>query len=286
MKHLVKMLFVPLLAFFSCTSPVDEIWDGSNLSQDSGESSPETGLHPVGVRFSKSSIAAFAEEGISEIGIYVYMSDSLIYGEKQPLVHGAIEVPLPLGENLQTFVVANADEVTGADRLSTVTIRQKDNMQKPVYISEITGFTSDNSVKSLSVELKQLMGQAVFSPKETQEEMDAITRFDALDVTFTNVGVAYNVKDEKAVLGNVTVRTDRETGFSAFVYSFPTENNGSRTSVDVSYLKEGKVVNRTNGALDTGIAFKSAKRSVVHMEILNEDWVETKWENTIEETDF
>lgn len=47
----------------------------------------------------------------------MYMSDSLfIYGETQSLVHGAVEVPLPLGENLQTFVVANADEVSGADK--------------------------------------------------------------------------------------------------------------------------------------------------------------------------
>jgi hypothetical protein len=83
----------------------------------------------------------------------VYMDGSLIYGEKQPLVHGAIEVPLPLGENLQTFVVANADEVADAGQLSTAVIRQNDNMQKPVYISEIIGFTSDNSVKSLDVEL-------------------------------------------------------------------------------------------------------------------------------------
>ena len=65
-----------------------------------------------------------------------------------------------------------------------------------------------------------------------------------------------------------------------------TENNGSRTSVDVAYLKEGVIVNRTNGSLDTGIIFKSSKRSVVHMEILNEDWVETEWESMIEEIDF
>ena len=222
MKRLMKLLFIPLLAFFSCTSQVDEIWDNGKLPQDEGNTSRKDELHPVGVRFSQSSIKTFAAEGISEIGIYVYMSDSLIYGETQSLVHGAVEVPLPLGENLQTFVVANADEVSGADKLSTTVIRQKDNMQKPVYISGIMGFTSDNSVKSLDIELKRLMGQAVFSPKETAEELDGITHFDALDITFTNVGVAYNVKDEKAVLEDVTVRTDRTAGFEAFVYSFTT----------------------------------------------------------------
>lgn len=56
------------------------------------------------------------------------------------------------------------------------------------------------------------MGQAVFAPVESQEEMDGITQFDALDITFTNVGVAYSVKEEKAVLEDVTVRTNRESG--------------------------------------------------------------------------
>ena len=245
MKHLMKLLFVPFLLFFSCTTQVDGVLNDGDLPQNNEDASVEATLHPVGISFSKSSIAAFAEEGISEIGIYVYMDGSLIYGEKQPLVHGAIEVPLPLGENLQTFVVANADEVADADQLSTAVI-----------------------------------------PVESQEEMDGITQFDALDITFTNVGVAYSVKEEKAVLEDVTVRTNRESGFGAYVYSFPTENNGSRTSVDVAYLKEGVIVNRTNGSLDTGIIFKSSKRSVVHMEILNEDWVETEWESMIEEIDF
>ena len=59
------------------------------------------------------------------------------------------------------------------------------------------------------MELKRLVGQAVFCPVESWEEMDGITQFDALDITFTNVGVAYSVKEEKAVLEDVTVRTNQ-----------------------------------------------------------------------------
>lgn len=95
MKHLMKLLFVPFLLFFSCTTQVDGVLNDGDLPQNNEDASVEATLHPVGISFSKSSIAAFAEEGISEIGIYVYMDGSLIYGEKQPLVHGAIEVPLP-----------------------------------------------------------------------------------------------------------------------------------------------------------------------------------------------
>ena len=86
MKHLMKLLFVPFLLFFSCTT---QILNDGDLPQNNEDASVEATLHPVGISFSKSSIAAFAEEGISEIGIYVYMDGSLIYGEEQPLVHGA-----------------------------------------------------------------------------------------------------------------------------------------------------------------------------------------------------
>ena len=67
MKRLMKLLFIPLLAFFSCTSQVDEIWDNGKLPQDEGNTSRKEELHPVGVRFSQSSIKTFAAEGISEI---------------------------------------------------------------------------------------------------------------------------------------------------------------------------------------------------------------------------
>ena len=91
MKHLMKLLFVPFLLFFSCTTQVDGVLNDGDLSQNNEDASVEATLHPVGISFSKSSIAAFAEEGISEIGIYVYMDGSLIYGEKQPLVHASLQ---------------------------------------------------------------------------------------------------------------------------------------------------------------------------------------------------
>lgn len=277
MKQLMKLLFVPFLLFLSCTSQIDENLDESILSQGGSTSSSEEEVNPIDIRFSRSSLAAFAAEGVSEVGIYVYMGDSLIYGKKQALQADGVQIPLPLGENVQTFVVANADELVNADKLSTAVILQNDNMQKPVFLSDVIPFTSDNSVKSLSVELKRLVGQAVFEPLETPEQLAGVTHFDALDVTFTQVGVGYYIKDEKSILQDVTVHSGNEAGFRASVYSFPTENNGSRTSIDVVYLKEGKIVNRTNGSLDTGIVFTPSKRSVVHMEILNEDWVENEW---------
>ena len=44
---------------------------------------PET--HPVGVSFSRASLETFAEHGITEVGVYVYLQDSMVYGKNLPL---------------------------------------------------------------------------------------------------------------------------------------------------------------------------------------------------------
>lgn len=180
-------------------------------------------------------------------------------------------------ENLQTFIVANADHLVDTDSLSKVVVYQDAHIQKPVYISDVVGFTSDNSVSSLNVELKRLVGQAVFQPKETEEELSAITRFDQLNVTFTNVAIGYKVKSKECITENVTISTNLSTGFGASVYSFPTVNGDSRTSIDVVYLKGGEEVNRIISPLDTGIGFESSKRSTVHMKITDENYLDEPW---------
>lgn len=67
----------------------DEEWnsDTSNV--------PE--VQTVGFRFTRASLETFAAHGITEIGIYVYLSDSLVYGENLPLNDGNLEVDVPLG---------------------------------------------------------------------------------------------------------------------------------------------------------------------------------------------
>lgn len=153
--------------------------------------------------------------------------------------------------------------------------------QKQVYISDVVDLTSDYSVSNLSLELKRLVGQATFQPIETADELNAITRFDQLNVTFTNVGVAYKVKTGACVQQDITISVDRAAGFSASVYSFPTINADLRTSVDVVYLKGGEEVNRTNSPLDTGIAFESSKHSIVYMPILEEAYLQNSWTRSL-----
>ena len=171
MKHLASLFLLSFLLCCSCSQQMDDEWKPNEQLPNV----PET--HPVGVSFSRASLETFAEHGITEVGVYVYLQDSMVYGKNLPLNNGDLKVDLPLGENLQTFIVANADHLVDTDSLSKVVVYQDAHIQKPVYISDVVGFTSDNSVSSLNVELKRLVGQAVFQPKETEEELSAITRF-------------------------------------------------------------------------------------------------------------
>ena len=274
MKHFVRLFFMSFLFCCSCSQQMDDEWKPNEQFPNEPE------MHPVGIAVSRASLETFTEQGVTEIGIYVYLKDSMVYGKNLPLNGGKLQVELPLGENLQTFAVANADHLVDADSLSKVIIYMSTDAQKQVYLSDVVDFISDKSVNNLNLELKRLVGQAVFQPKEHEDKINSITQFDKLDVTFTNVGIAYKVKTGECIQKDVVVSTDQTAGYIASVYSFPTMNGTSRTSVDVTYIKNGEEVNRTNSPLDTGIAFESSKRSIVHMYILEEAYLQNPWNYT------
>ena len=264
MKHLSTFLIASFLLLFSCTKQVDD--DGSPVHPNTPE------MQTIGFCLSRASLETFSEHGITEIGIYVYLKDSLVYGKKLPLADGNLKVDVPLGEKLQTFAVANADHLVDVDSLSKVIIYQDEHAQKEIYVSPVGEFMSDRTVSQVSLELKRIVGQAVFQPSETGEEITAITQFDALNLIFSNVGIGYKVSTSQCVQGTVTVSTNLISGFSGSVYSFSTVNS-EKTGVDVVYQKEGVEVNRTKRALDTNITFEPSKRTIISLPILDESYL-------------
>ncbi len=273
MKHLVNLLFASVLLLAACTQHSSEVGEKDDFRND-------TPQHAVEMNFSRSSLDAFTASGISELGVYVYIKDSLISGKNYPLSSGTLAVELPLGEDLRTFVVANAPQLDAVDRLSTATIRMDAAMQQEVYLSEVISFTSDKSVSSIAVELKRMVGQAVLQPTENAETLQATTLMDQVQVTFTNAGVAYKISAGTCIQQDVTVAVDRSQNFCASIYSFPTVSGSSRTAIGVTYLRGGQVVNVTNSPLDTAIAFEPSKRTVVYMPILEDAFLANSWSDT------
>ena len=273
MKHLTKLLIASLLTCYSCSQHVD----GLSETNDALESTENCMMD---IQFSQPSLQTFAEEGITEIGIYAYLKDSLVYGKNLPLNNGNLQVELPLGESLQTFAVANAYQLQDVDSLSKVILIQDEQMQKCVFASDVVSFSSDNSVGVLNLELKRLVGQAIFQPTEEHAVLNSISQFNQLNVTFTNAGVGYKISTGECIQQDVTISTNQSFGYVASIYSFPTLSGSSRTALDIVYYNDGNEINRTNSPLDTAIAFESSKRSTVYMAILDDDYLVYSWTQT------
>ncbi|MDR2953611.1 MAG: hypothetical protein LBV43_00845, partial [Prevotella sp.] len=109
MKHLISLLFLSaLILISSCSGQDDNEWDYN------GQQDTQPTKKSMSIGFSQASLLTFAENNITELGIYVYLNDSLVYGKNLPVNNGELQIEVPLGENLKTFAVANAGEVLDA----------------------------------------------------------------------------------------------------------------------------------------------------------------------------
>ena len=85
MKHLASLFLLSFLLCCSCSQQMDDEWKPNEQLPNV----PET--QPVGVSFSRASLETFAEHGITEVGVYVYLQDSMVYGKNLPLNNGDLK---------------------------------------------------------------------------------------------------------------------------------------------------------------------------------------------------
>ncbi|MDR0940153.1 MAG: hypothetical protein LBN29_12570 [Mediterranea sp.] len=270
MKHVAMLLTVSSLLLAACAQE-EESWTAAVQNPTA------RATHQVSFALTRTTVEEFTAAGITEVGIYAYLNDSLVYGQNLAINDGSLQVELPLGETISTFAVANAGSMTDADSLSTVCVRMDEAMSKEIFLSEVVTFASDNSVGNLSLELKRLVGQAILQPKETAEQLATVTQFDRLDVTFANVGVGYYVASGSSLQESRTVSATHADGFVASLYGLPTAGAPAKTSITLSYLNGETEVNSTFGSIDTGLVFEPSKRSTVYVPILNEAYLNNPW---------
>ncbi|MBD1433450.1 hypothetical protein H8B06_11475 [Sphingobacterium sp. DN00404] len=261
MKHLLSMLLFALL-LSACSDKENNELEPKHISENPSISTT------MKLKLNAASLTAFAAQNVSAIDVFVYLGDSLVFGKNLALGDGNLQIEVPLGESLKTFAVANAGEIIDPESLQKVLISQDVGSQKEIYVSALTTFMSDKTVSTVNLELKRMVGQAVFQPVEAVEELTGITTFDALDVHFNNVVIGYMPGANRFVMDKVIVRTNMATGFKASVYSFPTPD-ANLGNIEVVYLNEGSEVNRTLRPLSVAIKYESSKRTVVNMPILN-----------------
>ena len=105
MRHLTRILFLLFLTFFSCSQQVEDGWESDELPC-------EHETHPVSVSFSRASLETFTEEGITEIGIYAYLKDSMVYGKNLSLNDAVNVAQLKKAEEKINDVEAEAKKHT------------------------------------------------------------------------------------------------------------------------------------------------------------------------------
>ncbi len=278
MKKLLTLFAVSLLLLASCSPAADELAGGQSQGQTQGASQKRT----VTLSLTRSSDDATAPQAdISEVSIYVYQVerkvDSLVYAKTLQLGDGNLTVELPLGENLQTFVVANAASVTDTDSLATVTVNLDADCSNEVYISDIVSFKSDYTTQNVAVTLHRLVGQVVFQPVEDLATLSSFGKFDRVDVTFTNMATAYKVQSGEVVTSDVTLSTDLSKDFKTQAYSFATTSAGTSTGLTYKMYQAGAFVNQTAALVDAGIIFEPSKRYTVNIPLTDEEYLESAW---------
>ena len=262
------MMGALLLTVLMSCSQQDDVWNS-----DDGGAPGTSATQSVKVKITRADDVTFADAGIRDLCVFAYLSDSLVYADTLSVGDGNLDIPLPLGEKLKTFAVANAGSISDQDSLSTAVIYQDEAMQKDVFLSNIVEFKSDKSVAQVELKLTRVVGQLVFAPQETADELNAISDFDQLSMTFTNVASGYKVQSGDIVLDTLTCASDLKNGFGVSFYSFPTSKAAEKTNMDVAYLKGGVEVTRTKKPLDIGVEFKASKRFNVTYPILDELYV-------------
>lgn len=269
MKKLTFGLLVALLTLCACSQ--DETMDDTCRQSTTSSCASET-------RTVRLNITRSADVDISQVTIYVYVSerkkDSLVYSQTLQLGDGNLQLPLPLGESLKAFAVANQDSMSDEDSLATVTIHQNASASNEVYLSDIVSFSSDYTTSNVNMELKRIVGQMIVQPSETDLSSAA---FDSADVTLSSVGLAYKVSTGEVTTGEITLSSDASKSWMASAYSFPTTAAGESAKIFMAFFKNGAQVNTSAASIDTENTIAASTRYIVTLPYLDDEYVDTPW---------
>lgn len=272
-KKFHNLLLLSLLGLVSCSQGADE------PNPVPGPQNPAE-THSVEMTLSRATRDEFAQAGIDKYTIFIYKNErkgTSLYAEKEVSVNdGSVSMEFTLGDNFQTFLVANAQNVTGKEALETVTIHLDPTSSRQVWISNPVRFASDKSVSQVSVTLRRIVSLIDFVPAETDAELASQSYFDRVDLTFNNVATSYQIATGTASATSFTASTDGARGYKASFYTFETSSLDDAT-LDINYYKGGNVVNTSAGALEVGTKFAANNHYTVTVPITSPSFTANPW---------
>ncbi len=223
----------------------------------------------------------FIAAGVENYTIYIYRNtkaDKSLFSEQQvSATQTTVTINFSLGDNFKIFAVANAASVTGKEDFETMELHLNPESNSQVWMTEVTSFTSDKSVTSLEMSMQRLVARVEFAPAESEQELSEQTLFDTLNLNFSNTADTYKVCDGSVTTKNQELVVNSTTGYKGGFYTFTTVSAGNDSMLEITYLKGGSVVNKSAGALETGVKFAANNRYNMSVPVLANDYVETPW---------
>jgi len=213
---------------------------------------------------------AISGTSVENYAIYIYGSDTTLLAKVSGLTsEEPVPVNLPYLEDLKAIVVANGESsTTQTDSLTTLRISLGSQCENEIFVSDIVSFKTDAADKSIELNLKRIVGKVSFIPTETEAEINAVSQFDAIAVSFTNPITAFypgakaDVQYETTPV--VTVNTDKSKGFAASIFSYPNAN----VKIALEYSLNKTVVNATKEDIpENGIDVKTSVNGQVAMSL-------------------
>ncbi len=270
-KILNRAFLLGVVALGACSQNVEE------------PQQPPTGgeTQTVSISMTRGVQDDFIAAGVEKYTIYVYNNsrgDKSLFSEQEvSATQTTVTLPFSLGNNYRIFAVANAGSVTGKEDFETMELHLNPLSDSQIWMTEVTTFTSDKSVTSLEMSMQRLVARVEFAPAETAEELAAQTLFDTLNLNFTNTADTYKVSDGSVTVKNQELVLSNTTNYSGGFYTFATTAAEGDSMLEITYLKGGAEVNKSAGALETGVKFAANNRYNMSVPVLANDYVETPW---------
>jgi len=272
-KKFRNILLLSLLGLASCSQGADEPIPATGTEGNDG-------MHSVELAVSRATLDEFATAGIDKYTIFIYKIErkgTTLFAEKEVTANNEkVTMEFSLGDNFQTFLVANASNITGKESLETVAIHLDPASSKQVWMSTPVRFASDKSTNTVSVTLRRIVSLIDFVPAETDAELAAQSDFDRVDLTFGNVATEYMVGAGAAVATTYTATTDAARGYKTSFYTFETSALDDAT-LAINYYKGGNVVNTSAGILETATKFAAHPHYTVSVPLTSPSFIERPW---------
>ena len=237
----------------------------------------------VMARMTRATVDSFAQAGITNVRVFAYIRqgkrDSLVKDTTVNIGDGQFQIGLPLGESIRTFLVANATGIENTEKFDSVSLTLDPSQDADIWLSNVASITTDKTVSSIDFTMQRIISRATFQPEETLSDIEALGKFDNLDVTFTNIAARYRISGDSAVaLTTYSANANADNSYTLTVNSFPTRTGIDATAgLTLKFNNGQQTVNTTPADIDAAFNYTGSHHYYITVPLTDDAFVVTPW---------